>query len=75
MFQFEWLWVFALLPLPILIRLFVSPVNTQEAALRVPFVSEFQVLKSRGLDFNRNRLNLWLITTAWILMVCAAARS
>jgi len=73
-FQFEWLWVLAFLPLPILVRLFVSPAHSQEAALRVPFVNEFEGIKSHGLGFETQRLNLWLISLAWILFVCAAAR-
>ncbi len=41
MLEFEWPWVFVLLPLPWLIRRFTRPVNSAQAALQVPFIDDF----------------------------------
>lgn len=77
MLSFEWIWAFALLPLPWLFRLFVSPATPQrEAALRIPFSQPFgPLLQSHQLT---SPPQSWLIKIiallAWILLVTALAR-
>jgi Ca-activated chloride channel family protein len=73
--DFAWPWLFALLPLPLLIY-WLLPRNTAvpAAALRVPFVS---VLDDNGLLETRARPAGWrrtLAIVAWLLLVTAAAR-
>ena len=74
MFQFEWLWAFALLPLPWLLRLLLPAANTEEAALRVPFVKDFDVAHTHSTTLRRGGWSLWLAMLAWILLVVATAR-
>ncbi|KPJ91068.1 MAG: BatB protein [Gammaproteobacteria bacterium SG8_11] len=74
MFQFEWLWAFALLPLPLLLRLVLPAANTEEAALRVPFVRDFDVAHTHRTTLRSGKWILLLAILAWILFVIAAAR-
>ncbi|MEQ8427764.1 MAG: VWA domain-containing protein [Gammaproteobacteria bacterium] len=75
MIHFEWPWVAMLLPLPVLIRVLFRPIELNEnAALRVPFLQEFQ--QQTGMSrtsINRKRL-LSLAALAWLLLVLAAMR-
>lgn len=71
MFQFEWLPVFAALPLPWLVRLLAPPAQRKQAALKVPFLEYFRRDDSFG---RRPRAVLALATLAWLLLVVAAAR-
>lgn len=75
MWQLAWSWMFLLLPIPWLVRRFLSPESMEkDAALRVPAAIEFENLfggiESRSADQYRLLL-LWLI---WILVLLAAAR-
>ena len=75
MIHFEWPWIAALLPLPIIIRYLLQPVETvNEAALRVPFLNEFnsQVNTEHHVDV-QHRL-FWLALIAWCLLIGAAMR-
>jgi Ca-activated chloride channel family protein len=74
MFQFEWLWAFALLPLPWLLRMLLPAANTEEAALRVPFVKDFDVAHTHSATLRKGGWMLWLAMLAWILFVIATAR-
>lgn len=74
MFQFEWLWVFAFLPLPLLVRYLLPVSAANDAALRVPFIKDF---KSSSVSTNKvkmSKLPLWLGLIAWALFITAAAR-
>lgn len=71
MLQFEWLWAFAFLPLPWLVRRFVSPSRNNKSALRVPFLSRFQ----RADQSSRKKiLPLLIAALAWALLITATAR-
>ncbi len=73
MLEFEWPWLFSLLPLPLLVRRFMTPVTPhQPAALRVPFLAEFDGL--HGKEKNTGVLPLLLALVAWSLGVTAASR-
>ena len=74
MFQFEWLWALALLPLPLLLRMLLPAANTEEAALRVPSVQDFEVAHTHRSAIRAGKWTLWLASVAWILFVVAAAR-
>lgn len=65
--DFAWPWLLALLPLPLLLRIVLVPVDTN-AALRMPRLPP-------GLATSmRSRLPLGLAALAWLLLVLAAAR-
>ena len=75
MLQFDWPWVAVCLPLPLLARYFLAPLaNAGGAALRAPFLREFEhggggrprAPAARGL--------LWLAAVAWCLLIVAGMR-
>jgi len=76
MIQFEWPWIFLLLPLPLLLRLLLPPAEeVQEAALRVPSLSPFAIenVGQSGKALQRR----WILLStllAWLFLVTAAAR-
>ncbi len=74
MFQFEWVWAFALLPLPVLLRKLLPVADTEEAALRVPYVKDFAVAQTQASAVRPGAWTLWLAALAWILFVTAIAR-
>ncbi|BAO44785.1 vWA domain-containing protein [Thiolapillus brandeum] len=74
MLEFAWPWLFLLLPLPLLVRL-LPPVSRPQAALKVPFLKDFEQLQSRLRRRSGGRsAALWLAALAWLLLVAAAAR-
>jgi Ca-activated chloride channel family protein len=75
MIRFQWLWVFLLLPMPLLVRYLMPPdTGDREAALRAPFMEDFMdIAGSRPVRFN----SVWSVLVAamvWLLLVTAAAR-
>ncbi len=75
MFELAWPWVFLLLPLPWLLRWLLPPADSGDAALRVSFLAELEVLAGRrrraALPGWRQQLPYLLI---WLLLLGAAAR-
>ncbi len=75
MFEFAWPWVFALLPLPWLMRLVLPAADSGEPALKVSFLGDLE-----GLVGRRARANLptWRqqapFILLWLLLLIAAAR-
>ncbi|SDH39542.1 Ca-activated chloride channel family protein [Pseudomonas flavescens] len=75
MFELAWPWIFLLAPLPWLLRLWLPPADSGEAALQVSFLDELENLSGR-----RARLQLppWKkqvhFALLWLLLLCAAAR-
>lgn len=75
MINFEWPWIFLLLPLPWLIRRFISSaVIPKNAALHVPFLEDFRSLTGRAMVEKTSRIKLLLASLAWVLLITAAAR-
>jgi len=75
MMSLLWPWVFVILPLPLLLR-FLLPRAKQsdDAALRVPHLSDYQISESSSFINKRSRWPLLLYTLAWVCLVIAAAR-
>jgi len=75
MFEFTWPWIFALLPLPLLVFWWITPVVQQEAALRVPF---YRLLAGMEVGGRRRDGKQWLqrllLILVWLCCVAAAAR-
>jgi len=75
MFEFAWPWIFALLPLPWLLRIVLPAADSGEPALKVSFLSDLE-----GLARRRARSNLpnWRqqapFVLLWLLLLTAAAR-
>ena len=75
MIHFEWPWAVLLLPLPLVIRSLMRPVeNVDEAALRIPFVHEFSMYVNSGRQIEIKKRLLWLAILAWLLLIVAAMR-
>ncbi|KAA8679753.1 VWA domain-containing protein [Vibrio gigantis] len=79
MIEFEYLWAFALLPLPIVIYCFVPGHKTPQIALKVPFFDA--LVSSLGLSAekgsNQIRAGIWQrssLILGWLLVVSAAAK-
>lgn len=76
MLEFTWIWIYWILPLPILARYLIPTIQTGGQAIRVPFyqrISEIgeddHIHSSRG-----GLIQKILLILAWILLVTAAAR-
>ena len=75
MIQFEWLWALFLLPLPLLIRFLLPAANTvRDAALRVPFIDDFQTDIASTAHQKKHNWILLLATLAWLCLIIAATR-
>ena len=74
MFEFAWPWIFALLPLPWLMRLILPVADSGEPALKVSYLTDLESLARR-----RARINLpgWRqqapFVVLWLLLLTAAA--
>lgn len=73
MFSFEWIWMFAALPIPIVIRWILPTMNSQAQSLTVPFTlsNEISSTSIQNKKHIGSQVLLWLI---WALLVSAAAR-
>lgn len=75
MIQFVWPWIAVLLPLPLLIRFILPAKNTlKDAALRIPFMDDFNATVTTDSVTKKNTLLMFLATLAWCLLILAAAR-
>lgn len=76
MFHFAWQWVFLLLPLPLLIYLFVTPMAKERGAVVVPFYQQLASLQSLGLIKKSTYflINLTLLILIWVLILSAVAK-
>lgn len=75
MIEFAWIWVFLVLPLPWLIRRWLPAApEPGGAALRTPFLEEFDSLpSSQGVTKTKPHA-IWIAVAGWVLLVSAAAR-
>ncbi|MBL1141187.1 MAG: VWA domain-containing protein [Proteobacteria bacterium] len=75
MIHFDWPWISALLPLPFIIRYFLRPVEVvNEAALRVPFLSEFSSVSNSEHRVDIKQRLFFLAVLAWCCLVLAGMR-
>ncbi|WP_422909771.1 vWA domain-containing protein [Pseudomonas sp. MAC6] len=75
MFEFAWPWIFLLAPLPWLLRAWLPPADSGEAALKISFLTELE-----GLSGRRARVRLPALrqqapfALIWLLLLLACAR-
>ena len=75
MWSLAWPWVLLALPLPILFRFLLSEAKgMSEAGLRVPNIESFSTLKGRSGTEKIFNWRFWVVVSAWLLLVLAAAR-
>ena len=72
MLTFAWLWMFALLPVPVLVRKLMPKIDSKSASLKVPFFRE--VAEQSFTTGAPSRLSIILAIIAWLALVTAAAR-
>lgn len=74
MIHFEWPWLIAALPLPIIVRwFFPEKMKVEQAALKVPFLEDFTGTESKAV-IQTMRWPLLLAVFAWVLLVIACTR-
>ncbi|MDI1230992.1 MAG: VWA domain-containing protein [Methylobacter sp.] len=74
MIYFEWPWLLAALPLPLLIRWLVpAKMLVEQAALKVPFLDDFSDAETRAVSQSQ-QWPLLLAALAWLLLVIACTR-
>lgn len=73
MLEFIWPWMYCLLPLPLLARL-LPPAETRQAALRTPFLDDFQEQAATGNRPARGKRVLAVAAVCWLLLITAVAR-
>jgi Ca-activated chloride channel family protein len=75
MMQFEWPWLWLLLPLPWLLRWLLPAVPVHgDAALRVPFLDDFSTARGETGPAAQSRWPLWVAAMAWLLLIAALTR-
>ena len=75
MIEFEWPWMLALLPLPLIFRFILKPVVTaKEAALRVPFMDDFEHQSSNYFATRTKKWIIMLAILAWFSLIVASMR-
>lgn len=75
MITFSWPWLFALLPVPFLLR-FILPdaASGNDAALRVPFIGDFAIGHASSAQQTLRRWPLLVYFLLWLCLLCAAAK-
>lgn len=74
MIYFEWPWLLAVLPLPLLIRWLLPAYQpAEQAALKVPFLDDFMDAETKSVTQNQ-QWPLLLAAIAWFLLVIACTR-
>jgi len=75
MISLVWPWALAALPLPFIIRLLLPRAKqSNDAALRVPHLADYQTSDAGSFSHKGARWPLLLYTLAWVCLVVAAAR-
>ncbi|MDX8388832.1 MAG: VWA domain-containing protein [Ghiorsea sp.] len=75
MFEFVWMWVFFLLPLPWLVQRFSAVKQIQQqGGLYIPFADELRVAGEAEHNISSSKLLLGLAWFAWICLLLAVAR-
>jgi len=77
--EFAWPWVFALLPLPILVWWLMPPYRARQASIQVPFFDRVaaatgQTPQRGAVVMRRRAAQMIAATLIWILIVAALAR-
>ena len=75
MMSLLWPWALAIMPLPFLLRLILPRAKqTNDAALQVPHLSDYQIGKNDAYVNKSSRWPLLLYTLAWVCLIVATAR-
>ncbi|PVZ64308.1 vWA domain-containing protein [Pelagibaculum spongiae] len=73
--NFAWPWLFALLPLPWILKRLLPAIKQQGSSLRLPFFNRITLLQNNSHPLNvRHIASSLLFAIGWIALVCAIAR-
>jgi len=75
MFEFEWVWVFLLFPLPWIVRLLLPAAEVRSAALKIPYFNSWLSAQAGSANYvtSKNPLRI-LFYLAWLCFVAALAK-
>ncbi|PKG38656.1 vWA domain-containing protein [Psychromonas sp. Urea-02u-13] len=71
MFEFTYLWVFIVLPLPLLARYFLASQKRSYTQVWIPLA---QGITEQQSDAQKNNLNVFIPWLVWLLLLCALAK-
>jgi Ca-activated chloride channel family protein len=71
MFEFTYLWVFIVLPLPLLARYFLTSQKRSYTQVWIPLA---QGITEQQSDAHNNNLNVFIPWLVWLLLLCALAK-
>ncbi|WP_198264095.1 vWA domain-containing protein [sulfur-oxidizing endosymbiont of Gigantopelta aegis] len=77
MYSFDWPWMFALLPLPIIVYAFSKPAdNHQKQVLRVPFYAQVNQLTQMETTHHKPDYSPMIVVAflAWVFLIIASAQ-
>lgn len=79
MLEFQYIWMFLLIPLPIIIWLILPPYKEKQESIRIPFFEEISsatgIKPSQGAVINKlNLLQKLLAPIIWVLLIVAIAK-
>ena len=79
MFEFAWPWMFALLPLPLLVWWWLPPFRARQASVQVPFFERLatatgQTPQRGAVVLQRRATQMIAAMIIWLLIVAALAR-
>ncbi|WP_027581024.1 VWA domain-containing protein [Bradyrhizobium sp. Ai1a-2] len=79
MFEFAWPWMFALLPLPLLVWWLLPPFRARQASVQVPFFERLaaatgQTPQRGAVVLRRRAMQMIVAILIWLLIVAALAR-
>lgn len=79
MFEFAWPWMFALLPLPILVWWLLPPFRARQASVQVPFFERLaaatgQTPQRGAVVMERRAVQMIVAVAIWALLIAALAR-
>lgn len=75
MLQFEWPWIFVLLPLPFLVWKWAPRAEQSHSALLIPFFAELEPLTETTTQRSPKKLaNLSLLVLIWLALIITCAR-
>ena len=72
--EFDTYWPLILLPLPLFVYYFFTPITTERTALRVPFLPTIKAIAQDSTTRSPQRLTLTLLTVAWLALLIACSR-
>jgi Ca-activated chloride channel family protein len=75
MFEFAWPWIFLLAPLPWVLRRYLPPADSGEAALKVSFLAELESLSGKRARIRQPALRQQApFIVIWVLLLLACTR-